>query len=140
MLLDLWFCCENCYDKPKNCYDKPNEIKFMGPQKWGVFIGKGVRLCLFCILLSSSHTQSFCSRVAEQIMVTVNNLGGGNSAIFIATWPRGYKIFLFMLNSTEHEIFLLINVKMPTTVGILTFMSGKNSILCLSEPIKSRIS
>ena len=51
VLLDLWFCCENCYDKPKNCYDKPkncydkpNEIKFFGPQKWGIFIGKGVRL------------------------------------------------------------------------------------------------
>ena len=54
MLLDLWFCCENCYDKPRNCYDKPNEIKFLGPQKWGIFIGKGVRLllglleCLVC--------------------------------------------------------------------------------------------
>ena len=32
--------------------------------------------------------------------------------------PRGHKTF-FMLNSTEHEIFLLINVK------ILTLMSGK---------------
>ena len=40
------------------------------------------------------------------------------------TWPRDYKTF-FMLNSTEHEIFLLINVKMPAIVGILTFMSGK---------------
>ena len=39
-----------------------------------------------------------------------------------------------MLNSTEHKIFLLINVKMPTIVGILRFMSGKNSILGLSEP------
>ena len=29
--------------------------------------------------------------------------------------------------------FLLINVKMPTIVGILTFMSGKNTILGLSE-------
>ena len=29
-----------------------------------------------------------------------------------------------MLNSTEHEIILLINVKMPTIVGILTFMSS----------------
>ena len=45
-----------------------------------------------------------------------------------------------MLNSTEHEIFLLINVKMPTVVGILTFMSGKNSILGFNEPKKSRIS
>ena len=65
-------------------------------------------------------------------------------------WSRGYKTF-FMPNSTEHEIlnahkykkyqevqllsgsdkprllfFLLIDVKMPTVVGILTFMSRKN--------------
>ena len=67
--------------------------------------------------------------------------------------PRGYKTF-FVLNSTEHEIlnahkykkyqeirlildsdkpgmlfFQLINVKMPTIVGILTFMSRKNFML-----------
>ena len=67
---------------------------------------------------------------------------------FNITWPQGYKTF-FMLNSTEHEIlnadkckntekfrffsgpdqpimlfFLLINI---TIVGILTFMSRKNS-------------
>ena len=43
------------------------------------------------------------------------------------------------------KFFLLINVKMPTVVGILTtvvgiltFMSGKNSILGLSEPKKGR--
>ena len=72
----------------------------------------------------------------------------------IATRPRGYKTF-FMLNSAEHEIldtrkckniktfgfFLgsdkprmlfspLINVKMPTIVGILTSMSRKNFMLC----------
>ena len=34
------------------------------------------------------------------------------------------------------KIFLLINVKMPTFVGILTFMNGKNSILGVSEPGK----
>ena len=38
-----------------------------------------------------------------------------------------------MLSSAEHEIFLLINVKMSTIVGILTFMSKKNNILGLSE-------
>ena len=32
------------------------------------------------------------------------------------------------------KFFLLINVKMPTIVGILTFMSRKNSILDLAEP------
>ena len=69
------------------------------------------------------------------------------------TWARGYKTF-FMLNSGEHEIlnahkykryqeiqlfsdsdkprmlfFLHINVKMPTIVGILTFMSRKSFML-----------
>ena len=69
-----------------------------------------------------------------------------------------------MLNSVEHEIlnahkykkyqqiqlfsdsdkprmqfFLLINVKMPTIVGILTFMSRKNFMLNLVEHKKSFI-
>ena len=35
------------------------------------------------------------------------------------------------------EFFPLINVKMPTIVGILTFMSRKNSILFLPEPAES---
>ena len=36
------------------------------------------------------------------------------------------------------KFFLLINVKMPTiVVGILTFMSGKKSILGSSEPKKA---
>ena len=38
------------------------------------------------------------------------------------------------------KFFLLINVKMPTIVGILTFMSRKNSILNLPEPEKGWIS
>ena len=54
------------------------------------------------------------------------------------TTPRGYKTF-FMLNSKEHEFFLLINVEMPTFVGILTFLSRENSILGLSEPEKCLI-
>ena len=72
---------------------------------------------------------------------------------YLLTWPRGNKTF-FMLNSVEHVIldvhkykkisrnsaflgsdkprmlfFPLINVKMPTLVGILTFMSSKNFML-----------
>ena len=34
-----------------------------------------------------------------------------------------------MVSSAEQEIFLLINVKMPTVAGILIFVSRKNSIL-----------
>ena len=79
------------------------------------------------------------------------------------TRSRGYKTF-FMLNSVEHEIlnahkyinikkfaiflgsdkprtlfFPHIHVKMPTIVGILTFMSRKNFILSLVEHEKSFI-
>ena len=46
------------------------------------------------------------------------------------------KLF-FMLNSTEYDFFLLINVEMPTIVGILKFMTWKNSIFGLSEPKKA---
>ena len=35
------------------------------------------------------------------------------------------------------KFFLLINVKMPTVVGILTCMSGKNNIPGLTEPKKA---
>ena len=68
-----------------------------------------------------------------------------------AVWPRGYKTF-FMLNSAEHEIFhanksqitnnckfflakhdmktsLLINMKMPTIVGIFIFIIRENFML-----------
>ena len=38
------------------------------------------------------------------------------------------------------KFFLLINNKMPTIVGILTFMNGKDSILGLYEPKKNQIS
>ena len=42
-----------------------------------------------------------------------------------------------MRNSADHENFLLINVKMAIIVGILTFISRKNSIVGLSEPKKA---
>ena len=64
-----------------------------------------------------------------------------NSAIRPSSNEPGPEVLpLFMLNAAEHEIFLLINVKMPTIVGILSFMSGKNSIIGLTEPKKSQTS
>ena len=66
-----------------------------------------------------------------------DNLGSFvDSVEMFLTRLHGYKNFS-MLNSAEHAVFLLINVKMQTIVGILTFMSRKNSILGLSEPEKS---
>ena len=56
--------------------------------------------------------------------------------------PSGPEVIKLFSCSTQlsMEFFLLINVKMPTIVGILTFVSGKNSILGLSEPKNGRIS
>ena len=48
---------------------------------------------------------------------------------------RGYKTF-FMLNSTEYEIFPANKCLNAKFVDIYIFMSGKNSILGLSEPKK----
>ena len=50
--------------------------------------------------------------------------------------PRGFKTFSCSTQPSMN-IFLLINIKMPTIVGILTFMRGENSILDLSEPKKA---
>ena len=41
-----------------------------------------------------------------------------------------------MLHSAEHDILLLINVKMLAIFGILTFISRENSILGLLGPEK----
>ena len=50
-------------------------------------------------------------------------------------YPGPEDIKLFSCSTQlSMKFFLLINVKMPTIVGILTFMSGKNNMLCLSEP------
>ena len=56
------------------------------------------------------------------------------------TYSNGPEVIkLFVLNSAEHDFFLLIN-EMPTIVGISTFISRKNSILRVSEPEKCLIS
>ena len=86
------------------------------------------------------------------------------TSLLYQTRLRGYNTF-FMLNSTEHEIstahkklkyrqinkflalslsdvvfIMLINFKMPTIVGILTFMSRIYFVLSLVEHEKSFIS
>ena len=48
--------------------------------------------------------------------------------------PRGYKTF-FILNSLSTTFILLINVEMPTSVGILTFISMINTT---SEILEAR--
>ena len=60
-------------------------------------------------------------------------------SIFKQYSDPGPEVIKLFSCSTQLSIkfFLFINVKMPTNVGIITFMSGKNSILGLSEPTKS---
>ena len=54
---------------------------------------------------------------------------------FITSGPGPKVIKLFSCSAQLNmKFFLLVNVKMPTMVGILTFRSVKNSILGLSDP------
>ena len=52
--------------------------------------------------------------------------------VFILSGPEVINLFSCS-TQLSMKFFLLINVKMPKNVGILTYMSGKNSILGLSE-------
>ena len=55
-----------------------------------------------------------------------------------STYKLGPEVIIFFSCSTylSMEFFLLVNVKMPTTAGILRFMSRKNNILGLYDPEK----
>ena len=52
------------------------------------------------------------------------------------TWDQGYKTFFSYSTQLSTKFILLINVKMPTIVGILTFISMINTT---SERLKARI-
>ena len=60
-------------------------------------------------------------------------------SVYFLSGPEVIKLFSCS-TQLSMKFFLLINVKMPTIVGILTFMSGKNSILVLSEHKRSQLS
>ena len=71
-----------------------------------------------------SYAKMFCFDISPEVSKTLG--------VVIVQW-----IPPWTTNQLSMKFFLLISVKMPTIVGILTFMSRKNSILCLSEPEKS---
>ena len=108
------------------------------------------RKCLYQIVIaeqSQVHIENFeVDKVSIRICVFASNnnmsLGTENDAYdshcsvqsvhlhsLVRARPRDYEKKII-------KFFLLVNVKMPTTVGILTFMSRKNDILGLSEPEK----
>ena len=65
-----------------------------------------------------------------------------HKCIYIPFKQTGSEIIIFFSCSMQLSIkfFLIINAEMPTTVGISTFMSRKNSILGLSTAEKMLIS
>ena len=64
----------------------------------------------------------------------------GCSCVAILSWSRGYKKKISCSTELSMKFFPCLNVKMPTTVGILTCIRGKNTILGLTEPGKTLIS
>ena len=68
-------------------------------------------------------------------IILISGKDKGNGCGPLTPGPEVIKLFSC---STQLSIkfFLLINVKMPTIVGILIFMSRKNTILGLAEPEK----
>ena len=67
------------------------------------------------ILRDNTDTRLFCLYLMNRMIIRKD-------------WDRGYKFFSCSFRLSM-KIFPLINVKMLTIVGILTFMSKKNSIL-----------
>ena len=65
----------------------------------------------------------------------MNFMGNSESEVELFTGPEVIKLFSCS-TQLRMKFFPLINVKMPTIVGILTFINRKNSILGLSEPGK----
>ena len=80
------------------------------------------------------------SRLANWVNIWVEHLPGqtqtGKSNHHIRPGPEVIKLFSCSIELSM-KFFQLINVKMPTIVGILTYMNRKNSILGFSEYEKS---
>ena len=79
--------------------------------------------------------------IKNTIITELNDLGKINclrrSEVSVegSSGPEVIKLFSCS-TQLSMKFFLLINVKMPIIVGILTFVSRKNSSLSLSEPDK----
>ena len=70
-------------------------------------------------------------RISGYMLLSILDLSAG-----YRIWLRGYKKYFSRSTQLSMKLFLLINVELPTVVGILTFMSREKSILGLSESEK----
>ena len=71
----------------------------------------------------------FCGIIKRLLLYACISTSGSEVIKLFSCWTQ-----------LSMKFFLPINVKMPTIVGILIFMSMKNTILGLSEPGKCLIS
>ena len=65
--------------------------------------------------------------VWEGLFKDASSCAAAQSGTILTDPNLGYKTFLCSNQLTEHEFILLINVKMPIIVGILTFISRINT-------------
>ena len=108
-----------------------NTLKMKILNLWSSFLFWDVLLCDFQIAEYSKIAYS-----KQKLLIILRS-----STDFILVFPGPEVIKLFSCSTQPRmKFFLLINVKMPTIFGILTFMNRKNSLLHLSEPEKSWIS
>ena len=83
-------------------------------------------MCRNMLFLSNRHLL---------FIISLSSISGDDSLIRNLPGPDVIKLFPCS-TQLSMKFFLLINVKMPTIVGILTFLNMKNSIISLSEPKK----
>ena len=74
----------------------------------------------------SLHISLHCSIIALLDVGKRTGTHSGNFLIaFFQTGPEVINLFFSCSTQLSMKFFLLINIKMPTIVGILTFMSGE---------------
>ena len=86
------------------------------------------RLNMLCIKISLDTNLILCQHSLSRTLIYQRNQASEVIKLFLCATQLSMKFFLLM------------NVIMPTIVGILTLMSRKNSILGLPEPKKGQLS
>ena len=83
--------------------------------------------------LQSSHSAANNLFFMQFLKDGVRTVGLKSGFKVFDSWPRGYKTFFSCSTQLRLKFILLINVKMPTIVGILTFISRINYRLWQSK-------
>ena len=71
--------------------------------------------------------------------VEADKLVHNNNVYRVSAWPLGYRTFFICSTILSMKFILLINIKMPTVVGILIFISRIYTISESSKTINNLI-